>query len=128
MVKKDRTSKLQGYIAGQAEAWNAIAEGWHASIPMMRAWFARATGLMLDLARIDVGNRVLDLPIHMASAEECVRYLQASSPGLDKLISPLSPTERKQVWGEVHQALTVYERAQGFEVMNKVIVAAGSAG
>jgi ubiquinone/menaquinone biosynthesis C-methylase UbiE len=283
MVKKNRTSKLQGYIAGEAEAWNAIAEGWHSWIPMMRAWYAPATDLMLDLARIDVGSRVLDiaagdcdqsmaaarrvgpqgyvlavdvadglleigaqfareagfqnietrvmdggnldlpddsfdavicrfalmylpdpvsglrgmkrvlkpggrvsvvvygvngspefsralsavrrhlglpqaessahslgevavlqqsleaggfskieihaldLPIHMASAEECVRYLQASSPGLNKLTSPLSRAERKQVWGEVQQALTVYEGAQGFEIIHKVIVAAGSA-
>ena len=284
MAKKNRTSKLQGDLAYEAEEWNAVAEGWHAWIPMMRAWYAPATELMLDLARIEVGSRVLDIAagdcdqsmaaarrvgptgyvlavdvadqmleigarfarevgienietrvmdggnldlpegsfdavicrfalmylpdpasalrgmkrvlkpgrrvsvvvygengspefscarsaarrhlglpetesdahslgetallqqtleegglskieihaldllIHMASAEECVRYLQASSPGLAELTSPLSPAERKQVWGEVHQALTVYEGAQGFEVINKVIVAAGSAG
>ncbi len=284
MVKKNRTSNLQGDMADEAEAWNAIAEGWHSWIPMMRAWYAPATDLMLDLARIDVGSRVLDiaagdcdqsmaaarrvgpqgyvlavdvadqmleigaqfareagfqnietrvmdggnldlpersfdavicrfalmylpdpvsglrgmkrvlkpggrvsvvvygvngspefsrarsaarrhlgfaesetsahslgelavlqqtleagglsrieihaldLPIHMASAEECVRYLQGSSPGLDELISPLSPAERKEVWGEVKQALNEFEGAQGFEVIHKVIVAAGSAG
>jgi SAM-dependent methyltransferase len=282
--KKNRTSKLQRYITGEAEAWNAIAQGWHSSIPLMRAWFAPATDLMLDLAGIDTGNRVLDiaagdcdqsmaaakrvgptgyvlavdiadelleigaqsareagfqnietrimdggdldlpdasfdavicrfalmylpdpasalrgmkrvlkpggrvavvvygengspefscaraavrrhlrlpetksdahslgetallrhtleegglskieihaldLPIHMASAEECVRYLQSSSPGLAELTLPLSPAERKQVWVEVQEALTVFEVAQGFEVMNHVIVAAGSAG
>jgi ubiquinone/menaquinone biosynthesis C-methylase UbiE len=284
MVKKNKTSKVQHNIAGEAEAWNAIAEGWHASIPLMRAWFAQATDLMLDLARLEVGKSVLDiaagdcdqsmaaakrvgpgglvlaidiadelleigarsareagfqniqtrvmdggnldlpassfdavicrfalmylpdpaaalrgmkrvlkpggrvsvvvygengspefscarsvvrrhlglpetqsdahslgetallqqtlkegglrnreihaldLPIRMASAEECVRYLQASSPGLAELTLPLSPAEREQVWGEVHQALTAFEGAQGFEVMNHVIVAAGSAG
>ena len=284
MVRKIRTSKLQAYLTGEAKAWNAIAEGWHASIPMMRAWFAPATDLMLDLARIELGSRVLDiaagdcdqsmaaakragpagyvlavdiadelleigaqsareagfqnietrvmdggeldlpdasfdavicrfalmympdpvralhgmkrvlkpggqvsvvvygvngspefscavsvvrrhlglqdtvadahslgelavleqtleegglskieihaldLPIHMASAAECVRYLQASSPGLAELTSPFSPAERTQVWGEVQQALTEFEGAQGFEVINKVIVAAGSAG
>jgi len=284
MVKKNRTSKLQGIIASEAQEWNAIAEGWHSWIPMMRAWYAPATDLMLDLARIDVGSRVLDiaagdcdqslaaakrvgskgyvlavdvadgllkigaqfareagfqnietrvmdggnldlpdgsfdavicrfalmylpdpvsglrgmkrvlkpggrvsvvvygengspefscarsaarrhlglpetesdahslgelavlrqsleaggfgeveihaldLPIHMASAEECVRYLQATSPGLNELTSPLSRDEHKQVWDEVQQALTVFEGVQGFEVIHKVIVAAGSAG
>jgi SAM-dependent methyltransferase len=284
MVKKDKTPKAQRYIAGEAEAWNAIAEGWHASIPLMRAWFAPATDLMLDLARLEVGKSVLDiaagdcdqsmaaakrvgpsglvlaidiadelleigaqsareagfqniqtrvmdggnldlpdasfdavicrfalmylpdpaaalrgmkrvlkpggrvsvvvygengspefscarsevrrhlglpetqsdahslgetallertleegglsnreihaldLPIRMASAADCVRYLQASSPGLAELTASLSPAELKQVWSEVHQALTMYEGARGFEVMNKVIVAAGSAG
>ena len=281
MVKKNKTSRPQRYIAGEAEAWNAIAKGWHASIPMMRAWYAPATDLMLELARIDAGSRVLDiaagdcdqsmaaakrvgstgsvlaidiadgllkigaqsareagfqnietrvmdganldlpegafdavicrfalmylpdpasalrgmkrvlkpggwvsvvvygengspefscarsavrrhlglpetesdahslgettllkqtleagglsnieihaldLPIHMASAEECVRYLQASSPGLAELTSPLSPPEREQVWAEVHQDLTIYEGAKGFEVIHKVIAAAG---
>ena len=69
----------------------------------------------------------LDLPIHMASAEECVRYLQAASRTLKELTSPLSREERKEVWDEVQQALTVFEGAQGFEVSHKVIVAAGSA-
>jgi SAM-dependent methyltransferase len=70
----------------------------------------------------------LDLPIRMASAADCVRYLQASSPGLAELTAAFSPAELKRVWSEVHQALTIYEGAHGFEVMNKVIVAAGSAG
>jgi SAM-dependent methyltransferase len=283
MAKKIRNSILEGHLAGEAAAWNAIAEGWHASIPLMRAWYQPATELMLDMARItsgsrvldiaagdcdqsmaaakrvgstgyvlaidiaeellkigaqsareagfqnietrvmDAGNldlpegsfdaiicrfalmflpdrasalrgmkqvlkpggwvslvvygqngspefscaraavrrhlglpetvsdahslgetgllqntleagglgsiemRVLDLPIHMASTEECVRYLQASSPGLAELISPLSPTERMDAWDEVRQALTIFEGAQGFDINHKVIVAAGSA-
>ena len=45
----------------QAERWNAIATGWHKWIPMMRAWYAPATELMLDLARIGPGSRVLDI-------------------------------------------------------------------
>lgn len=64
----------------------------------------------------------------MASAKECVRYLQASSPGLNELTLPLSDEERKQVWDEVQQALTGFEGAQGFKVIHKVIVTAGSAG
>src|SRR5688572_2909140 len=47
--------------ASQAERWNAIAEGWHRWIPMMRAWYAPATEIMLDLARIGPGSRVLDI-------------------------------------------------------------------
>ncbi len=47
--------------ASEAERWNAIAEGWHRWIPMMRAWYAPATELMLDLARMGPGSRVLDI-------------------------------------------------------------------
>jgi ubiquinone/menaquinone biosynthesis C-methylase UbiE len=284
MVKKIRTTKQDGHIAGEAEAWNAIAESWHAAMALMRAWYAPATDLMLQMARITSGSRVLDiaagdcdqsiaaaervgpngyvlavdiaegllkigarsareagfqnietrvmdasnldlpeasfdsvicrfalmylpdpvsglsgmkrvlkpggwvslvvygengspefscarasvrrhlglletksdahslgetallqntleagglnniemhvleLPIHMASTEECVRYLQASSPGLAELITPLSPVERKEVWDEVKQALTIFESDRGFDLIHKVIVAAGSAG
>ena len=283
MVKKNRTSNLQGDMADEAEAWNAIAEGWHSWIPMMRAWYAPATDLMLDLARIDVGSRVLDiaagdcdqsmtaarrvgpqgyvlaidvadellemgaqltreagfqnietrvmdggnldlpeasfdavicrfalmylddpvsglrgmkrvlkpngrvsvvvygvngspefscavsvvrqqlgipqvqspahslgevdvlqqnlaeggfggieihalnLPIRMASAKECVHYLEATSPTLKELISPLSQDDCKKIWSEVQETLAVFEGERGFEVTHKVIVAAGSA-
>ena len=281
MAKK--TYNQQEYVVREAEAWNSIADGWHAWIPKMREWYAPATDLMLDLARIEVGNRVLDiaagdcdqsmtaakrvgptghvlaidiaedllelggrfaresgfqnietrvmdggnldlpdasfdavicrfalmylddpmsglrgmkrvltpngrisvvvygvngspefsravlvvrqrvgipqaqspahslgeeavlrqslveggfskiqihaldLPMHMASAEECVGYLQATSPTLKELTSPLPEDEYKKVWGEVQDALSVFEGAQGFEVIHKVIVAAGSA-
>ena len=47
--------------ASEVKRWNAIAEGWHRWIPMMRAWYAPATELMLDLARIGPGSRVLDI-------------------------------------------------------------------
>ena len=75
----------------------------------------------------EIEIHALDLPMRMASAEECVRYLQATSPTLKELTSPLSQDERKKIWDEVHEALTVFEGAQGFEVIHKVIVAAGSA-
>lgn len=73
MVKKNKTSKLQGKIAGEAEAWNAVAEGWHASIALMRGWYAPATDLMLDLAHINVGSRVLDI-----AAGDCDQSIAAA--------------------------------------------------
>jgi ubiquinone/menaquinone biosynthesis C-methylase UbiE len=47
--------------ASETERWNAIAEGWHKWTPRMRAWYAPATELMLDLARIGPGSYVLDI-------------------------------------------------------------------
>jgi SAM-dependent methyltransferase len=283
LAMKKKESNPPESIVREAEAWNSIADGWHAWIPNMRAWYAPATNLMLDLARLEVGSRVLDiaagdcdqsmdaakrvgptgyvlaidiaeellelggrfareagfqnietrvmdggnldlpddsfdavicrfalmyfddpgsglrgmkrvlrpngrvsvvvygvngspefsravsvvrqrigipqvqspahslgeeavlhqslaeggfseveinvldLPMRMTSAEGCVRYLQATSPTLKELTSSLSQGERKEVWDEVQEALTVFEGTQGFEVIHKVIVAAGSA-
>jgi len=70
--------------------------------------------------------RSLDIPIHMASAEECIHYLQATSPTLKELTSTLSSSEQKKVWHEVQQALNVFEGTQGLEFSHKIIVAAGS--
>lgn len=75
---------------------------------------------------LEVELHALDLPIHMASAEECTHYLQATSPTLKELISSLSSSDQKQVWNQVQKALTIYERRQGFELIHKIIVAAGS--
>jgi ubiquinone/menaquinone biosynthesis C-methylase UbiE len=75
----------------------------------------------------EVVIHALELPMRMTSAEECVRYLQATSPTLKELTSLLSQDEIKAVWKEVQEALTIYEGEKGFEVIHKVIVAAGSA-
>lgn len=52
---------MTGATSGAAAAWDAAAEGWNRSAPLIRAWLHDATTAMLDAARIDVGARVLDI-------------------------------------------------------------------
>jgi len=47
--------------SSEIERWNAIAESWHKWIPHMHTWYEPATELMLDLAQVETGNRVLDI-------------------------------------------------------------------
>jgi cyclopropane fatty-acyl-phospholipid synthase-like methyltransferase len=47
--------------SSDSRVWNGIAEGWHRWIPRMREWYAPATSLLLYLARIGPGSRVLDV-------------------------------------------------------------------
>jgi len=68
----------------------------------------------------------LDLPVQMAGAEECVNYLQATSPTLSELTSSLTSQEQREVWSKVHQALRTFEGEEGLEFNHKVIVAAAS--
>jgi ubiquinone/menaquinone biosynthesis C-methylase UbiE len=75
---------------------------------------------------LEIEIHTLDLPIHMASAEECIHYLQATSPTLKELTSSLSSSEQKKVWNQVQRALNIFEGTQGFGFNHKVIVAAGS--
>ncbi len=61
MGNKAFNSQNSQSTGSESERWNAIAEGWHQWIPMMREWYAPATELMLDLAQIGPGSHVLDV-------------------------------------------------------------------
>lgn len=52
---------LAASTAGSAAAWDAAAEGWDRSAPLIRAWLREATDAMLDEARLEAGARVLDI-------------------------------------------------------------------
>ncbi len=43
------------------QQWQRAAEAWHRWDPVLQAWLGPATELMLDLARIGPGRRVLDV-------------------------------------------------------------------
>jgi SAM-dependent methyltransferase len=49
------------YRETMREQWESTAEGWHRWIPVVRAWVGNATGLMLALAQVGTGVRVLDV-------------------------------------------------------------------
>ena len=66
-------SDWQASVVEEARAWNSIAEGWHAWIPKMREWYAPATELMLDLAGLQTGDRVLDI-----AAGDCDQSMAAA--------------------------------------------------
>lgn len=73
----------------------------------------------------DVEVHLLSLQVKMASAEECVRYLQDTSPTIRELLLPLTSDERNEVWHAVNEALAKFETPSGFEVQHRVLVAAG---
>ena len=43
------------------QQWDEVAQAWHHWMPVLRAWMAPATELMLQLAQVDTGKRVLDV-------------------------------------------------------------------
>jgi SAM-dependent methyltransferase len=62
----------------RVDAWNEIATGWHEWIPDMHKWYLPATDLMLDLAHIEIGDRILDV-----AAGDCDQTIEAA-----KRVSP----------------------------------------
>jgi SAM-dependent methyltransferase len=71
--------------------------------------------------------RALTLPVRMASAAECVDYLQNTSPTLRELLLSFSLEGRRGAWQSVKEALSEFESPTGFEVQHRVLVAAGRA-
>src|SRR6516165_7448558 len=59
----ERWQSIDPVIYGETmrEQWQNTAEGWHRWIPVVRAWVGHATELMLDLAHVGTGGRVLDI-------------------------------------------------------------------
>jgi predicted methyltransferase len=114
----------------------------------MREWYAPATRLMLDLARIGPGNRVLDVAAgdgdqSLAAARRvgssgyvlatdparellALRYLEDTSPTLRETLSSRAPDERKEAWKEIEQALSRYQGPAAFEVDHRILIAAGT--
>ncbi len=43
------------------EEWQVAAEGWHRWIPTSNTWLHHPTEMMLDLAEIGPGSRVIDI-------------------------------------------------------------------
>jgi hypothetical protein len=75
---------------------------------------------------MDIETHTLDLQLDLESAEECVQYLQATSPTLQELISPLPESAQVKVWDAVQQDLGQFEGELGFALTHKVIVAKGN--
>lgn len=62
----------------------------------------------------DVEVRVVDAPVHFASAADCVRFERDSFGALHAMLAGLRPGERDEAWLEIEQALRRYEGPQGF--------------
>jgi len=73
----------------------------------------------------DVEVHPLTLQVQMASTEECVEYLQDTSPTIRELLLPLSSDKQNEVWQTVNKALAKYKTQTGFEVQHRVLVAVG---
>ncbi len=70
-------------------AWDTAAAGWHAHAPLIRAWLASATQLMLDAANIQPGARVLD--VAAGAGDQTLDVLQRVGASGHVLATDISP-------------------------------------
>lgn len=69
--------------------WQDAAEAWHRWAPTLSAWLGPATELMLDLAGITAGSRVLD--VAAGAGEQTIRAAQRAGPSGAVLATDIAP-------------------------------------
>lgn len=77
------------YKATTREQWQRAAEAWDRWMPTLQAWLGPPTELMLDLARIGPGDRVLD--IAAGAGEPAMTAARRVGPSGSVLATDISP-------------------------------------
>jgi len=68
--------------------------------------------------------QVLDAPLRMRSAEECVRFEQESFGALHQMMGGLLAIERLAAWREIEEALRAFEGPDGFFAPCQLLIGA----
>lgn len=81
---------VEEFKATTREQWNKSAKGWSDSDVHIRAWLKESTKLMLDLAEVKKGSRVLD--VAAGAGDQTLDIVERVGPTGHVLASDLSPT------------------------------------
>ena len=71
----------------------------------------------------DVVVEVMDAPVVLPSAAECVRFERESFGALHQMLGSLDPAEQDSVWDEIEDALGQFETDAGFVGPCELVVA-----
>ena len=71
----------------------------------------------------DVVIEIVDAPVRLPSAADCVRFERESFGALHQMLSTLSTDEQDDVWTEIEAALSRFETADGFVGPCQLVVA-----
>jgi SAM-dependent methyltransferase len=74
----------------------------------------------------DIEVRVIDAPVILPSAADCVRFERESFGALHQMMSGLDTKVQERTWDEIAGALAAYESADGFTGPCELVVAAGT--
>lgn len=74
----------------------------------------------------DVTVTVVDSPLRLPSAADCVRFERESFGALHQMLAGAGPTEREQTWKEVTEQLTRFDGPDGFEGPCQMLVVSGT--
>lgn len=86
-------------------------------------------GVLADVMRkagfSDIEERVINAPLRLAVADDCVRFERESFGALHQMLSGLDTATQDAVWDEISMALADYETADGFIGPCEMVVVSG---
>ncbi len=74
----------------------------------------------------EVESRVVDAPVRLDTAAECLAFERESFGALHQMLGGLSEGEREAAWTEIEEALQEYETGDGFVGPCEMVVAVGT--
>jgi ubiquinone/menaquinone biosynthesis C-methylase UbiE len=74
---------------------------------------------------INVKSVLVDSPLHLPFAKDCVQFERESFGALHQMLNVLSDTEKQTVWEEIEQELKKFETEKGFVGPCEMVVAVG---
>lgn len=75
---------------------------------------------------INVKSVLVDSPLIMPAAKDCVQFEKESFGALHQMMSGLTDTEKESVWEEIEQELKKFETEKGFIGPCEMVVAIGT--
>lgn len=76
----------------------------------------------------DIEERVIDAPLRLPSASDCLRFERESFGALHQMLSGLGKEDQNEVWEEIATALSQYETVDGFTGPCEMVVVSGRKG
>lgn len=82
-------------------------------------------GVLEEAGFSEIEERVVQAPVILPSAADCLRFERESFGALHQMLGGLSAAEQDEVWDEIHTALKAFETGQGFVGPCELVVASG---
>ncbi len=83
-------------------------------------------GVLKQAGFRDVEERVVDAPVILPNAAECVRFERESFGALHQMLSGLDAEAQEATWEAIAGALAAYETPAGFRGPCELVIAAGT--
>lgn len=74
----------------------------------------------------DVRSQVIDAPLRLASAAECVQWRREASGTMQQMLAGMEESAKTELWIDIEEALRQFETPDGFESPCQVLICSGS--